>query len=217
MGHDIFGQKTAIVPFANDNKVRLTISELSTNDKIFLTGVKGSMSPNYQLQYSVGAGRYVNSFTHRLSMFVISGKYVLADCNGSLDSITNPAFYKFYEARNISNSDKPVRIAYSGLVITGYLVLLELGQMNQEAVDGFPFTMHFLGSVDGLTNRPAVTQIAAAVAAYTEAFTLQPGKTGPNRSAEATVDNAVAVSATSITPNVTSLTDREIRNQQRFA
>ena len=88
--------------------------------------------------------------------------------------------------------------------------------MNQEAVDGFPFTMHFLGSVDGLTNRSSSTQIAAASSGYNEALAYQAGKTGPNRSAEATVDNAVALSTTVITTNVTSLTDRDIRNAQRF-
>jgi hypothetical protein len=217
MAQDIFGQRTAVAPFANNNKVRLTIQGLSTNDQIFLTAVKGDIKPNYQLQYSVGAGRYINSFTHRLSMFVIEGKYILANCNGPFDAVTSPAFFRFYQSRNISNSSRPVRIAYSGIVITGFLVALTTGRHNQEALDGYSFTLTFLGSVNGLSSRPPAVQAQAATTAYLNALAYTPGKTGPARGAENTFADEEAIEETPITTNVTALTDRDIRDQQELA
>jgi hypothetical protein len=211
MAQDIFGQKTAIAPFANDNKVRLVISGLNTNDKIFLTGVKGEVKPNYQLQYAVGPGRYINSFTHRLSLFVIEGKYVLANCNGPFDAVTDPEFFQFYKERNISNSDEAVQISYSGIVLTGYLVALTTNRHNQEAVDGFSFTLTFLGAVDGLENTPSTSQIGAANAGYSNPRAYVPGKTGPGRAAENTTANSSAISSTPFRGNVQSLTDRNVR------
>lgn len=218
MAQDIFGHKTAIAPFANDNKVRLVISGLNTNDKIFLTGVKGEVKPNYQLQYSVGAGRYVNSFTHRLSMFVIEGKYVLANCNGPFDATTDPAFFQFYKEKNISNSADPIQISYSGMVLTGYLVGLTTNRHNQEAVDGFSFTLTFLGSMDGLTNQPSTSQAGTSSSDnYNNPRAYTPGKTGPNRAAENGLANSANIASTAIRGNVQSLTDRNVRTINNLA
>jgi hypothetical protein len=182
---DIFGQ-TAIVPFANDNKIRLTISGLD-NAKIFLTSVDSNVKPNYQLQYSVGAARFINSFNHRLSMLNIEGKYVLANCNGPLDASSEPPFMQFYKQNNISTSQNPIKISYSGIVINGFLISLDTGRHNQEQVDGFGFRMGFLGAIDGL-NPPASSGGGSGSGSegYSNPSKYTPGKTGPNRAGENT-------------------------------
>jgi len=145
---DIFGT-TAISPFNDPKPVRLTVEGL-TDEALFLTSIRGNVTPSYQIMYSIGALRYLNSFSSRMSLFTISGKYVLADCNGPLDSNNNPPFMVFYKKRNINNSDAAIKITFNGIVITGFLVKLAIGNYNQEGIDGYDFQLDFLGIIDGL-------------------------------------------------------------------
>jgi len=160
---DVFGT-TQLASFADNKPVRLTVDGL-VDEKLYLTSIRGEINPNYQLMYTIGRGQYLNSFSHRLSLFTIQGIYVLVDCNGPLDNVGEPPFMIFYKKHNINTSSKSVRITFNNIVITGFLVKLSLGNYQQEGrgdVDGHMFTLLFLGAIDGLNPPPRTTQAGAS-------------------------------------------------------
>lgn len=141
--------RTQLAALQDDKPVRLTIDKLD-DDKLWLTKISGSVKPNFQLMYAIGSDKYINTFSQRLSVWPISGVYALADCNGPIDAVGEPPFLKFYKQHNISAAATNLRITFSGIVITGYLVELSIGDYQQEIIDGYQFNLSFLGAINGL-------------------------------------------------------------------
>ena len=150
MADSIF-KSTQLAALQDDKPVRLTIDKLD-EDKLWLTKISGSIKPNFQLRYAISGQKFINTFQQRLSIWPISGVYALADCDGPIDAVGEPPFLQFYKKHNISAAATSVKITFSGIVITGYLVELSIGDYQQEVVDGYQFNLSFLGSIDGTEN-----------------------------------------------------------------
>lgn len=157
----IFGQ-TEVAGLADEKPVRLVVEGLA-GELIFLTNIRGGVSPNFQLMYSIGAKAFINTFSQRLSMFELSGLYIPNTCEtGEVDR--EPAFLTFYDRRNIVNSSQPIRISYNNIVITGFLVNLDIKDYNQQGIDGHAFTLKFLGKLENIRDRNTVSGSLAAAA-----------------------------------------------------
>jgi hypothetical protein len=127
----------------NDNRpVRMTVSGLN-NEELWLTGLRGSVEPNFQLMYSFGNSAFINAFNQRLSQFQISGIFVAATCDGGQRS--EPAFVDFYKKRNIVSSEDPTKITFDGITITGWFTSMNIGDVTNEGIQGHLFTLGFLG------------------------------------------------------------------------
>lgn len=136
--------RTTEVGCINDEApIRLIVSGLN-DDTLWLTGLKGSVEPNFQLMYSFGPKAFINAFNQRLSMFSISGIYVPSTCNGG-GAKGEPAFVGFYRKRNIVSSDDPTKITFDGITITGWFVRLVIGEVTKQGIDGHLFSLDFLG------------------------------------------------------------------------
>ena len=144
---DLF-KRTQLASLADDKPVRLTIDQLD-DDKLWLTGIKGGIKPNFQLMYALSGQKFINTFRQRLSLWPIEGVYALADCDGPIDAVGEPPFLTFYNKHNISRAATNLKITFSGIVITGYLVSLNIGDYQQEVIDGYQFNLSFLGVVEG--------------------------------------------------------------------
>ena len=137
---------------ADDKPIRLVVEGLP-GELIWLTAIGGGVSPNYQIMYSIGARAFINTFNQKLSMWTISGLYIPGTCEGAQDPDRQPPFVTFYNERNIVNSDEPIRITFNNIVITGFLVNLEIQQYDQEGIDGHRFTLKFLGKMNNIDDR----------------------------------------------------------------
>jgi hypothetical protein len=120
----------------------MTISGLA-DEELWLTGLRGSTEPNYQLMYSFGNSAFINSFNQRLSVFQISGIHVSQTCNGSQRG--EPAYVPFYKKRNIVSSDAATKITFDGITLTGWFIKLNIGDVTNEGIDGHLFSLDFLG------------------------------------------------------------------------
>ena len=139
------------IDMPEDHKL-LTIEGLVDIDeeRLFLLQTSGEIQANYQVQYSMGNTIYVNSFNQRLVPLNMPGVCVLSQCNSDTDT-SDPEFVKFYKKHNIVSSTKPIRLTYAGLIFSGFLTGLALGNMDKEGFRGFTFTVSFLGYLENLT------------------------------------------------------------------
>jgi len=144
-------KQTQVASIDDPKPARLTVEGL-TGEELWLTEIKGDVSPNFQLMHAVGKGAYLNAFNQRLSPFEITGVYVASSCDGSAPA-GEPEFLKFYKERNIVASPDPLRLTYNGITITGFLTRLVLGKYSQDKIDGHKFTLKFLGVIDTLADQ----------------------------------------------------------------
>ena len=124
---------------------RLTISGLE-GEKLWITKVNGSVSPNFQLMYSMGAKAFVNAFNDRLGKISLTGLYVPENCDGGGGV---PPFLAFYKKHNI-NKRTPVKFTFDKINFKGWVVDLQIGDYQQGGVDGHMFTLSFLGRIGEL-------------------------------------------------------------------
>jgi hypothetical protein len=150
-------KRTQLASLADEKPVRLTIDGLD-DDRLWLTKISGGIKPNFQLMYAISGQKYINTFKQRLSIWPIGGVYALADCNGPIDAVGEPPFLEFYKKHNISAAATNLKITFSGIVITGYLVELAIGDYQQEIIDGYQFQLSFLGVIDGTEEEADPTQ-----------------------------------------------------------
>ena len=144
--NDIFGDKKVAAINAVGKKVRLVVEGLK-DETIWITSVRGEIEPNFQLMYSIGAQIYINTFQHKLSAFTLGGVYVFDLCGQEAGG--TPPFLSFYLRNNIAVSDRPIKVSFNGIVVTGYIVKLVIGEFNQDNIEGHEFSMPFLGIVEG--------------------------------------------------------------------
>jgi len=171
-------QETAVAGVEDVKPARLTVSGLD-NEEIWLLDIKGGTTPNYQLMYSVGNEAFLNAFNQRFSIFTLSGVHILATCEGE-PTQGEPPFLTFYKNNNIVSNATPVSVAYSGLTMSGYMVGLKLGSYNQEGIDGYQFTLEYLGKIDTVEAASKEVQFSqsTSVAVEFEGVTFGGGTTG---------------------------------------
>jgi len=161
--------ETRVKSLKDEKPVRLTIKGL-TSEMLWITSLTGSVSPNYQLMYSIGAGAFLNAFNQRLSLFQLSGIHIAQACDNEQDPDDDPPFLTFYKERNIviagakSTNDlgTPTRISFNNIVIVGWVVKLDIGEYSKEGIDGHTFAMSFLGQIDGIDQHFTAEEIPAA-------------------------------------------------------
>jgi hypothetical protein len=141
---------TAVFGLEDVKPVRLTIEDFRNNELLWLTDIKGSTKPNFQLMYSVGKDTFINAFNQRLSVFQISGVHILNNCDGAFNSSGEPPFLSFYKANNIIARTESLKISFENIVVSGFMIELEISSYSQEGIDGHRFTLTFLGSISGL-------------------------------------------------------------------
>jgi hypothetical protein len=83
MANSFFSNEPSMVPYYEGTPVRLTIAGYEDNDKLFITKMAGSIAPNYQLMYSIGATAFLNAFSQRMSFWNLNGFHLYKDCSGN--------------------------------------------------------------------------------------------------------------------------------------
>ena len=136
--------KTEVGAYADDSPIRMVVSGL-TDENIWLTSLKGSVEPNYQIMYSIGADAYINSFNQRLSVWTITGIYIPKLCSGGS---RKPGFVSLYNSKNITKT-KATKITFDGITITGYIIRLTINDVMKQGIDGHIFSLDFLGRLGG--------------------------------------------------------------------
>ena len=166
---------TQVVSIADDKPVRLVIEGFTeNNESLFFNSLNGEQQPNFQMLYALGPGKYINSFSQRLSPYVIEGLYLTTGCEQQKETQAVPAFVTFYEENNIVartfRGDGPMRITFLGLVLEAYLIKLVIGSYQKEGIDGHTFALHVLAEISD----PASNEQTAAGDASSKA-----GKSDP--------------------------------------
>jgi len=142
-------EKTQVAALEDVKPIRLTVEGLSPDEQVWLTTIRGTTSPNFQLMYAIGPDTFINSFNQKLTLFSIKGIYVTSDCGGAFTVIGEPPFLSFYRRNNINSSVDAIKITFNGIVITGFLVKLDIGEFSKEGIEGHLFTLDFLGVIGG--------------------------------------------------------------------
>jgi hypothetical protein len=145
--------KTNIAELSADKKIRLVVDGLE-DEELWLLDIAGSVTPNYQILYSLGATAFVNAFNNRLGKFTISGIYIPSACeekggtsNSSDESSDDtPPFIEFYKKIQITQKESAT-MAYNGISIIGWAVQLDIKKYSQNNIDGHAFTISFLGRI----------------------------------------------------------------------
>jgi len=158
---------TTTMGAAGQKPQRLTIQGFK-DDKLYIVKLDGGVRPNFQLMYAIGPGIYLNAFQQRMSLFNLEGLHILADCKNNVDT-EEPAFFQFYKANNIVASVKMLTMAFNKITMTGYLVDLRIQNYNQDNVEGYIWTLQFLGWINNLTVAKAMAAAAGAAAGNTVA------------------------------------------------
>ena len=137
---------------AGNGEALLTIEGFNSDEEtLYILAGQGSVDANFQIMYSMGDSIYINSFNQRLVPMDLPGVCVINGCGEGGDGLNGePAFMKFFRTNNIITSQRPLKLSYAGLVLTGYLHKLQLGSFNKEEMRGFQFTLAFLGYMDNL-------------------------------------------------------------------
>jgi len=152
--------ETQVASLSDTKQARLVIEGLS-EEELWITGLDGSVQPNYQLMYAIGAGAYLNAFSQRLSLFQLQGIHVVSTCDSD-DTGKEPPFLTFYKENNIVLPDKdPIGITFNSITVTGWVVKMIIGEYSKDGIDGHTFQIMFLGLIDGI----AVELTAAAASA----------------------------------------------------
>jgi hypothetical protein len=144
---------TQLAAFADDKPVRLVIEGFQDpKEKLFLNDIQGETQPNYQLLYTIGAAKYLDVFSQRLSPFAITGLHIMTSCTGAnVVQQEEPHFYKFYQANNIVTRARqgkgPLFISFNGIVLKSYLIKLVWGSYQKERTDGHQFTLQILADL----------------------------------------------------------------------
>jgi hypothetical protein len=139
-----------LIAYQADNPVLLTIEGFRDEQGLYLETLKGDVAPNYQLTYAVGNSAFLNSFHQRLGVFSFSGIYSNLDCSqftSNRSRVRRPPFFTFYLKNNINTRTSPVRIVFSGIVMLGFIVRLNIGGARRtDAIEGAAYSFQYLGA-----------------------------------------------------------------------
>lgn len=146
----ILFKNPALASYEANNPILLLVEGFEDSKDLFLEKVSGTLQPNFQLSYAIGNAAYINSFNERMGMYTIDGLYSTVNCDdsGSPSAIRTLPFFQFYLANNINTRQEPLRIVFSGTVIQGWIIKLNiLGAKRTEQVEGLSYQLSFLGAL----------------------------------------------------------------------
>jgi hypothetical protein len=156
MGKDIFGESKVVSLTVSKRKPRVVIKGYE-RESIELTSIRGSVSPTFQLMYSMGATAFITAFGNRLGNFTLAGIHIPSDCGSRLSILASPSglgskipdFVTFYKNSKITNK-KPIVINFDGMTITGWATSMTIEKYKNQNIDGHNFTIEVLGRIEEL-------------------------------------------------------------------
>ena len=146
-------EKTKLGSINDTKPARLTIKEFQeqpAHSRLFVNNISGGAKPNYQLMYSLGDDIFLNTFSERLSMWQLSGLHIFTDCFGN-EIPGEPPFLTFYKQYNIKTA-QTVSMSFAGITMKGYLVDMNIGNYNQNGVEGFNFGLKYLAFLQNMSD-----------------------------------------------------------------
>ncbi|HUW11126.1 MAG TPA: hypothetical protein VM537_15460 [Anaerolineae bacterium] len=139
-----------LVSYNANNPVLLTIEGFRTEQGLYLENMSGEIQPNFQLSYAIGNAAFLTSFHQRLGMFVFNGFHSNQDCTDSTANrgrTRKPPFFDFYLKNNINTRSSPMRIVFSGTVMLGYIISLNIGGARRTpGLEGASYSFRYLGA-----------------------------------------------------------------------
>jgi hypothetical protein len=148
MKNDYFSS-TEIGEISASSPVRLVINELN-GANTWITDIKGNLSPNFQILYSLGSRAFINVFNDRLGVFTLEGINITSACENSDSEI--PPFMAFYRAIKITNKRTPIQMSFNKIVLSGWATSMDIGNYSKDNVEGNTFKIDFIGRIQEFNN-----------------------------------------------------------------
>lgn len=183
---DIFANHTMMGSYVSEKSpARLLIDGYAGNENLFLTKMTGSLTPNYQLMYSIGSQVFLNAFAQRMTFWNLSGFHLFEQCSGTGTSPDQavPEFLNFYNANNIVKAKEALILSFIGITLHGYLVNLQIDDFKKssgaDTIEGVFYTLVFLGKQPdaGTASAPEPQQVVPAPTTAVRSASVQPQST----------------------------------------